>query len=83
MVGRRRLSDLRRCEVPVVSFEWKFNQMWACRVSLEVARVAAHRESALSTESSLVDLSRARGEGQYGRDIQSGFMMVLHLGEME
>ncbi len=50
----------------------------------EVARVAAHRESALSNmESCLVALSRARGEGLFGRDIQSGFVMVLHRGEIE
>ncbi len=45
--------------------------------------MAAHRESALSMESCLVALSRAMGEGLSRRDIQSGFMMVLHRGEIE
>ncbi len=76
VVGRLRLLDVRRCEVPFFAFVGKFIMMRACWVSLEVARVAAHCESVLSTESCLIAMSTARGEGPARRESQSGFKIV-------
>ena len=83
VVGLRRLSELRRWEAPFFFFAGMFSVIFPCWCSRVDPRVAAHYERALSMESCLVALSRAKGEGLYGRDPQSGFKMVRQRGAIE
>ena len=72
VVGLRRFSDFRLEEVPLAFLLGISSMIRLCWVTRVDVRVAAQRERALSSESCLVALSRARGEGLSGRDSQSG-----------
>jgi hypothetical protein len=64
-------------------FVGKFDTIQVCRVALASAWLIVYCESALAMESWPVALSTARGEGLFGREPQSGLIMVRQRGAIE